>query len=46
MDELVEKSIELLELVKKKESEIDNPVLTLGMITELKYFIENVRDDE
>lgn len=46
MKEIIKKSEELIRLVKQKENEIDNPVLTLGLVTELKYFIENIKDDE
>lgn len=46
MDELVKKSDELKQMIERKRKEIDNPVLTTGMLAELEFFIENLRDEE
>lgn len=46
MEELKQQAIELRKSIKRKEKEIDNPALTLGMISELDFFIENLEENE
>ena len=44
MKELKEQAIELRKAIKQKEKEIDNPALTLNILNELDFFIENLED--
>ena len=46
MEELKQQAIELRKSIKQNEKEIDNPALTLGVLNELDFFIENLDDDE
>lgn len=46
MDELVRKADELKRMIESKRKEIDNPVLSTGMIAELEFFIENLKEDK
>lgn len=45
MEELKEQAIELRKSIKHSEKEIDNPALTLGILNELDFFIENLDED-
>ncbi|WP_158234690.1 hypothetical protein [Lentibacillus sediminis] len=42
MNELKEQAIELRKAIKRKQREIDNPALTMGVLNELDFFIENL----
>ena len=42
MDKLIELVIQLEAEVKRKEREIDNPVLTLSLLSELELFKESI----
>lgn len=44
MNELKQQAIELRNSIKRKEKEIDNPALTLNILNELDFFIENLED--
>lgn len=46
MEELKQQAIELRESIKQSEKEIDNPALTMGIMNELDFFIENLDEDE
>lgn len=45
MEQLIKKAKSLKEAIKRKEKEIDNPVLYLSILSELDNFIENVKED-
>ena len=45
MDDLIEQAEYLVNLIKSKEREIDNPSLVLGTISQLDFFIENLEED-
>ncbi|HLR88453.1 MAG TPA: hypothetical protein VK042_01860 [Atopostipes sp.] len=44
MDELIKQAKKLWQSIKYEEKEIDNPALTLGILSELDLFIENVEE--
>lgn len=44
MNELKEQAEALRKAIRRNEKEIDNPALTLGILNELDFFIENVED--
>jgi hypothetical protein len=46
MDDLVKQAETLRKSIKRKESEIDNPALVMGIMNELDFFIENVKEEE
>lgn len=46
MEELRQQAIELRRSIKQSEKEIDNPALTMGILNELDFFIENLNDNE
>jgi len=46
MEELKQQAIELRKSIKQSEKEIDNPALTMGILNELDFFIENLDEDE
>ncbi|HLS61510.1 MAG TPA: hypothetical protein VK044_10290 [Virgibacillus sp.] len=46
MDELIKQAEGLIQAIKAQEKKIDNPALTLGILSELDLFIENVEDTE
>jgi hypothetical protein len=46
MDNLIKQAEELRKAIKREEKEIDNPVLVTGILSELDFFIENVKEDE
>lgn len=41
---LKEQAAELRKAIKQKEKIIDNPALTLNILNELDFFIENLED--
>jgi len=44
MEDLIKQAKRLRQAIKYGEKEIDNPVLTLGILSELDFFIENVEE--
>lgn len=44
MDKLIEQAEKLRKAIKRAENEIDNPVLVMGILSELDFFIENVKE--
>lgn len=46
MEELKQQAIKLRKSIKRSEKEIDNPALTMGILNELDFFIENLDEDE
>ncbi|MCU9602769.1 hypothetical protein [Pallidibacillus thermolactis] len=46
MEELKQQAIELRKPIKQSEKEIDNPALTMGILSELDFFIENLEENE
>ena len=42
MSNVREQAIELRKAIKRDEKEIDNPALTLSILSELDFFIANV----
>lgn len=44
MDELKRQALEFRKAIKEKEKEIDNPVLTINMLSELDFFVENLEE--
>jgi len=44
MDELIKQAKNLRQAIKYEEKKIDNPALTLGILSELDLFIENVEE--
>ncbi len=44
MNELKEQAEALRKAIRHNEKEIDNPALTLGILNELDFFIDNVED--
>lgn len=42
MEKLIKQAEQLKKSIKAKEKEIDNPVLTTGILNELDFFIENL----
>lgn len=45
MEELKQQAIELRKSIKRNQKEIDNPALTMGILNELDFFIENLDED-
>ncbi|GGJ67713.1 hypothetical protein [Virgibacillus salexigens] len=45
MEELKQQAIELRKSIKWHEKELDNPALTIGILNELAYFIENIGEN-
>lgn len=43
MEELKQQAIELRKSIKWHEKEMDNPALTMGILNELAFFIENLK---
>lgn len=46
MEELMQQAIELRKSIKQNEKAIDNPALTMGILNELDFFIENLEDED
>lgn len=46
MEEIKQQTIQLRKSIKENEKEIDNPALSLRIINELNFFIENLDDNE
>lgn len=46
MEELKQQAIELRKSIKQSEKEIDNPALTMGILNELDFFIENLENKQ
>lgn len=46
VNELKQQAIDLLNLIKRNQREIDNTALVIGNISELPFFIENFEEDE
>lgn len=46
MKELKQQAIELRKSIKQSERELDNPALTMGILNELDFFIENLEEKE
>ena len=46
MDDLIKQAETLRKSIKRKERQIDNPVLVMGILNELDFFIENVKEEE
>lgn len=44
MNDLIKQIEELRKLIKRKEKEIDNPVLTISLLVELENFVENIKE--
>lgn len=42
LKELKEQAAKLRKAIKQKEKDIDNPALTLSILSQLDFFIENV----
>lgn len=45
MDELINQTELLKALIRAKGDEINNPVLVTSMLSELDFFIENVKEE-
>lgn len=45
MNELKQQAEALKKAIKRNEKEIDNPALTMGMLNELDFFLENLEED-
>lgn len=45
MKDLLKQAEELRQAIKRKEKEIDNPALVMGILSELDFFIENLYGD-
>jgi hypothetical protein len=45
MDTLIKQAEDLRKAIKRQEKEIDNPALVKGFLSELDFFIENVKED-
>lgn len=45
MNNLIKQAEELRKAIKLKQKEIDNPALVMGILNELDFFIENVKED-
>lgn len=45
MDELIEQAETMIKNVKSAEKQIDNPVLTLSLLSELNFLIEHLKED-
>lgn len=46
MKDLIEQSEKLTAMIKAKEKEIDNPVLTMSMRSNIDFFIDNLEGEE
>lgn len=46
LEKLINQAKQLYADIKAKEKEIDNPALTIGILTELSFFVENIGVDE
>jgi len=46
MEELKQEAINLRKSIKQNERKLDNPALTLGILSELDFFIENMEPGE
>ena len=44
IQEVKNQAIQLKNLIKSTEKEIDNPALVLGILSELGFFIDNVEE--
>lgn len=44
MKNLIIQVEQLRRAIKRKEREIDNPTLTLSILSELEFFAENIKD--
>lgn len=44
MEELKQQAMELRKSIKQNEKKIDNPALTIGILNELDFFIENLEE--
>jgi len=45
LNNLIKQAEELRKAIKLKQKEIDNPALVMGILNELDFFIENVKED-
>ncbi|UJL47089.1 hypothetical protein KFZ58_03910 [Virgibacillus sp. NKC19-16] len=45
MEELKQQAMALRKSIKQSKKEIGNPALTMGILNELEFFIENLEED-
>lgn len=46
MEDLIKQAKELRQAIKRRQDEIDNPVLVMGILSELDFFIDNVDKED
>lgn len=46
MDQLINQAEELIRAIKREAGEIDNPVLTVHIVSELENFVYTLKQDD